>query len=104
MGGPDVGGTLQMIHEWGARHSLLLSDALEIQRLISERHGAQRARLGWGEDAVRREFAIVREEVHRVIEKATEGHDSDSVIAIVDRFLDQSEFVAMRSVSGTGRG
>lgn len=100
----DVGGALQMIHEWGARHSLLLSDALEIQRLVSERHGAQRARLGWSEDAVRREFAILREEVHALIQQATEGHESESVIAIVDRFLDQSEFVAVRSLAGTGRG
>jgi hypothetical protein len=40
-----------------------LRDSSAIQRMVSERHGAQRARLGWTEQEVRREFTILREEL-----------------------------------------
>ena len=41
--------------------SELMRDGAEIQRHISERHGLQRYRLGWGEEALKREYQILRE-------------------------------------------
>jgi len=38
-------------------------DGTDIQRVVAERHGAQRARLGWSDAEVRREFVILREEL-----------------------------------------
>ena len=43
----DLGGMLIAIDETAGQPSSLLADGTEIQRLIAERHGAQRARLGW---------------------------------------------------------
>src|SRR3712207_7263161 len=37
----------------------LMQDGVEIQRLIAERHGVQRARLGWTEETLRRECEIL---------------------------------------------
>jgi hypothetical protein len=78
-----------------------LADAVEIQRLISERHGAQRHRLGWNESDVRREFMVVREELENLVRNASEFGDPLPVedgIAVIGRFLDQAEYVAVRAL------
>ena len=88
----------------GAQMSPLLADATEIQRLIAERHGQQRAALGWTESALRREFMIIREEAGRVVRQAFDpaGRRSretcDDAAALLDRFVDQAEYVAARSL------
>ena len=62
----DVGGALVVMEESKGLPSQTLADAVEIQRLISERHGAQRQRLGWSESVLRRELhMIIREELER---------------------------------------
>ena len=102
----DVAGALIMIEELKGQPSLLLADATEIQRLVSERHGVQRRTLGWSESALRREFMIVREEVERVIREASTLDDPLPVedgVAVIGRFLDQSEYVAVRAVGVTPR-
>jgi hypothetical protein len=79
-----------------------LADAVEIQRLIAERHGAQRHRLGWSESALRREFMIVREELEKVVRCASEFGDPLPVedgIAVTGRFLDQAEYTAVRALN-----
>ncbi len=70
--------------------------------MISERHGAQRQRLGWTESDVRREFMIVREEIERAIREASEFGDPLPVedgVAVIGRFLDQSEYIAVRALN-----
>jgi hypothetical protein len=102
----DLAGALVIIEESKGTSSGTLADAVEIQRLISERHGAQRQRLGWSESALRREFMIVREELERVIRKASEFGDPlpiEDGLAVLGRFLDQAEYVAVRSLN-TGGG
>jgi len=99
----DVAGALIIIDESGGKHSKLLADGIEIQRLISERHGAQRMRLGWTEAALRREFMIIREEIERVVLShlgSARLLDVKGAVAIFNRFLDHSEFVAVRSLEG----
>ncbi len=98
----DVGGALVVMEETNGSSSPTLADAVEIQRLISERHGAQRQRLGWTESAVRREFMIVREEIERVVRDASEFGDPLPVedgLAVIGRFLDQSEYIAVRALN-----
>jgi signal transduction histidine kinase len=98
----DVGGALMVIEESKGSPSQTLADAVEIQRLISERHGAQRQRLGWSESVLRREFMIVREELERIIRNASEVGDPLPVedgIAVVGRFLDQAEYIAVRALN-----
>ena len=102
----DLAAALITMEESAGSGSGTLADAVEIQRLISERHGAQRQRLGWTESALRREFMIVREEMERVIRKASEFGDPLPVedgIAVLGRFLDQAEYLAVRALN-TGVG
>jgi len=102
----DVAGALVMIEELKGQPSLLLADATEIQRLVSERHGVQRRTLGWSESALRREFMIVREEIESVIRAASTVDNPLPVeegVAVVGRFLDQSEYVAVRAVNAAAR-
>ncbi len=98
----DVAGALIVIEELRGQPSPLLADATEIQRLVSERHGMQRHRLGWTESALRREFMIVREELEHVIREASDSGDPlpiEDGIAVIGRFLDQSEYVAVRALN-----
>jgi hypothetical protein len=44
-------------------------DGTDIQRVVAERHGAQRARLGWSERELRREFVILREELFAAVRR-----------------------------------
>jgi len=102
----DIAGALIVIEELRGQPSPLLADATEIQRLVSDRHGIQRQRLGWNEAALRREFMIVREELERVVRSASSHPNPLPVedgIAVIGRFLDQSEYVAVRSLNGATR-
>jgi hypothetical protein len=98
----DVAGALVVMEETKGVGSVTLADAVEIQRLISERHGAQRQRLGWSEAALRREFMIMREEIELAVRRASEFGDPLSVedgIAVIGRFLDQAEYIAVRALN-----
>jgi hypothetical protein len=102
----DIGGALVVMEEAGGSASPTLADAVEIQRLISERHGTQRQRLGWTESDVRREFMIVREELEKVVRSASEFGDPLPVedgIAVIGGFIDQAEYIAVRALNA-GRG
>jgi signal transduction histidine kinase len=102
----DVGGALVVMEETRGLASPALADSVEIQRLISERHGTQRQRLGWTESALRREFMIVREEVENVVRKAAEPGDSAALeerVAVIGGFLDQSEYIAVRALNAGQR-
>jgi signal transduction histidine kinase len=102
----DVAGALIMIEEAGGKPSNMLADGIEIQRLISERHGSLRARLGWTESDIRREFMIIREELERAVlthlGDAQRSKVSDAV-AVLNRFIDHSEFVAVRALDAAHR-
>lgn len=98
----DVGGALVVMEEANGAHSQTLADAVEIQRLISERHGAQRQRLGWSESVLRREFMILREELEGVVSNASGSGEPLPVedgIAVIGRFLDQAEYIAVRALN-----
>lgn len=102
----DLGSALVLMEESRGSASGTLADAVEIQRLIAERHGAQRQRLGWSEAVLRREFMIVREEIEHAIRKASQFGDPlplDDGIGVLGRFLDQAEYVAVRALN-TGAG
>jgi hypothetical protein len=46
-----------------------VQDSTAIQRVVAERHGVQRARLGWSEQEIRREFTILREELAAAVRR-----------------------------------
>ncbi len=97
----DIAGALVVIEESGGELSPLLADAVEIQRLVAERHGAQRARLGWTEAALRREFMIIREEVENVVRRGVPTDApllANEAVGIVNRFVDQAEYLSVRAL------
>jgi hypothetical protein len=97
----DIAGALIVMEEAAGEPSPLLADAIEIQRLVSERHGAQRARLGWKEASMRREFMIIREELERVVRQFVSMQgvlEATDAVAIVNRFVDQAEYIGVRAL------
>jgi hypothetical protein len=97
----DIASALLVVEEAAGETSPLLADAMEIQRLVAERHGAQRARLGWKEAQMRREFMIIREELERVVRRSVPlqgALEASDVVATVNRFVDQVEYIAVRSM------
>ncbi|HEX3534215.1 MAG TPA: ATP-binding protein [Gemmatimonadaceae bacterium] len=98
----DIGGALVVMEEAKGSHSATLADTVEIQRLISELHGAQRQRLGWSEAVLRREFMILREELERVVRHASEFGEPlpiEDGVSVIGRFLDQAEYIAVRALN-----
>ncbi|MET0400168.1 MAG: ATP-binding protein [Longimicrobiaceae bacterium] len=105
----DIGLALVALDEGGGEPELM-KDGSEIQRLISERHGEQRARLGWSGADLRREFAILREEVERRVrsELREDGRgagadaDVDAALEVFARLLDVAERVSCESLDRRG--
>ncbi|MDQ3673021.1 MAG: ATP-binding protein, partial [Gemmatimonadota bacterium] len=75
--------------------SELMRDGAEIQRHISERHGLQRYRLGWGEAALKREYQILRE----IIEERLKASLATAPVSGVGRSVLASLIVHAESLS-----
>ena len=96
----DVGNALNVLESMAGDTKEFIRDGSEIQRLISERHGVQRYRLGWSEESLRREFAILRQAVFEHMRVAGEviderrEHDALGVLGVM---LDLAERVSVRS-------
>ncbi len=96
----DVGGMLVALDDLAGRPSSLLGDGREIQRLVAERHGAQRSGLGWTIEAVHREYEVLREELERVVRHRTRHLPDDVVdeaVAMLARFVEQAEHLSCRA-------
>jgi signal transduction histidine kinase len=79
----------------------LMRDGSDIQRLISERHGAQRARLGWDEAQLRREFHILRDTVeHGVLHETAADEDPGigQALAALMHIIQQAEQISVRGL------
>jgi hypothetical protein len=97
----DVAGMLMAIEEGRGQPSSLVTDAGEIQRVVAERHGAQRARLGWTPNALHREWVILREEIARAIRRRARNIPERAITEsqiVIERFLEQSEEASQRSL------
>ena len=97
----DIAGSLVILEDARGEPSPLLADAAEIQRFVAERHGAQRARLGWTPEALSREFAVMREEVAYAVGRAFPGESAGRVseaLALIDRQLEQALVASARGL------
>ncbi|HEY0996101.1 MAG TPA: ATP-binding protein, partial [Gemmatimonadaceae bacterium] len=63
--------TLMTRSEHGALQVKLVEEGLEMLRALADRHGTQRARLGFHEGAVEREWEMLQEEMDRVLAEHT---------------------------------
>jgi anti-sigma regulatory factor (Ser/Thr protein kinase) len=97
-----VASLLMAIEDAHGHTSSLVADGAEILRVIAERHGAQRARLGWTSKALQREWQIVLEEINRVAQRpeyAVSDRARAEASVIVERFLQQAEQLSVRSLT-----
>jgi signal transduction histidine kinase len=97
----DIASVLMAIEEGRGQPSSLVADSGEIQRIVAERHGAQRARLGWTPNALHRECVLLREEIARAIRRRARSLPERAITEsqiVVDRFLEQSEEVSQRAL------
>jgi signal transduction histidine kinase len=96
----DVAESLIVLEDSGGHPSPLMQDGVEIQRLIAERHGAQRVRLGWSEAALQRECEILSEEVERALRHrlGEAGGRIDEAIAVIRRQLDEATRIGIRAL------
>jgi PAS domain S-box-containing protein len=84
----DVAQSLTVVGDAGDDAAEMLHDGSTIRQLIAARHGAQRARLGWSESELRREYEILREEVHATVRQlAPDAPDVARALILVDRLL-----------------
>jgi PAS domain S-box-containing protein len=92
-----------------------LRDSTAIQRVVAERHGIQRARLGWSEQEVRREFTILREELAAAVRRraplVVPGPNAESrqgegerAIELLVEFLGVAERLSLASFHATRAG
>jgi hypothetical protein len=103
----DLAGTLAGLDLEADATNPGLRDGTAIQRAIAERHGMQRARLGWAEAELRRELVILREEVDAAVRRrsgkppvaASEGGRDHSrrEHEVLDRLLSRAERVSAES-------
>jgi signal transduction histidine kinase len=98
----DVASILVALDESHGRPSPLLADGTEIQRLVAERHGAQRARLGWSRDDLSREWVILRDAMERIVKQRLRGASDETTresLAVVRRFVEQGEELSCRALT-----
>jgi nitrogen-specific signal transduction histidine kinase len=94
----DLAQTLVLVEEDGSDAPATARDGGDVQRLLAERHGRQRRRLGWTEEGVRRDYRILREEVEEVLQGAGEVVTEDSIregLPIIERLLDRALEVSL---------
>jgi signal transduction histidine kinase len=103
----DIASSLVTLDESDGTPSSLLADSADLLRFIADRHGSQRARLGWTTDGLHRECEILKEEVASTIRRCFAGPAMQPQVAeaigVVHRYLEQSEQASRRALERTLR-
>jgi hypothetical protein len=75
----------------------LLRDGNTIQRVVAELHGAQRRRLGWKAEALRRDFSNLQQAVVAELRKVTPpGLDLEDLTPVLERLVEQVHWASSR--------
>ena len=96
----DLAQCLAIVADDGPEAERMLRDGSSIQAMIAERHGAQRAHLGWRADEVRRDYAVLREEVHAALTRASVRVDGPVITqarGVLDHFLSRAERLSLEA-------
>ena len=102
----DIATVLIALGEGRGEPSILVADGSEIQGIVAERHGAQRARLGWSRETLSREWRILREEVERVIRGRAEGIPEVAIseaVTLIARFIGHADEKSARTWARVAR-
>jgi signal transduction histidine kinase len=98
----DIAAALVTLDELEGAPSALLLDASDIQRFVADRHGLQRARLGWSTEALARESAVLFDEVERMVRRcfgdAKYAVQRDEALGVIRRFLEQAAESSRRAL------
>jgi hypothetical protein len=92
----DVAQSLVVIEGAGGDSAQLMRDATDIQLLIADRHGAYRAREGWTEAELEREWDLLVESIEEAVRTglpATAEFPPDSIdagLGLVRRFVERA--------------
>ncbi|MBW3628100.1 MAG: PAS domain S-box protein [Gemmatimonadetes bacterium] len=94
----DIVQTLVVLEAEEGAHDLL-RDGSDFQRLLSTRHGTQRARQRWTEAALQREFVIVREELEQAVRAlASPSAPVENAVRLLSRLVLQGEQFSLRGL------
>jgi signal transduction histidine kinase len=93
----DMGQLFAILDDHTPDRAPLIVDGTTIQRLIAERHGAQRYRLGWSEEELRHELATLLAEVERVVLDSSllTGSPPSDTVPLVRVILQEAEEVSV---------
>jgi hypothetical protein len=93
----DLAQALVIIDEAGGEAAALLRDGSAIQRTIAEHHGARRFAQRWSEEGVRRDFAVLREEVERAVHERLPGGGADVAdgLAVIARLHERATEISV---------
>jgi len=98
----DAAQALVVLGSTEGDRSELMRDGAEIQRHISERHGLQRYRLGWGEPAVKREYQILREIIDERLKASLAPRPASGVgRSVLASLIVQAESLSLRAFNHT---
>jgi PAS domain S-box-containing protein len=95
----ELGRALTILDTTGGA-PLMMRDGENIQRTLAQLHGLQRARLGFPPDEIRREYAILLEEMEarlRTDLPARTSADPEPVLGMVRRMMDRVLRIALES-------
>ncbi|HUQ46301.1 MAG TPA: ATP-binding protein [Gemmatimonadaceae bacterium] len=98
----DVASALITLDESHGAPSALLLDSADIQRFIADRHGLQRARLGWTSAALAREGEVLCTEIERSVRRCfgdpRYAAQVDEALGVICRYLEQGAETSRRAL------
>lgn len=99
----DIVQALVAVEDAQGGPSGVMRDGSILRRIISERHGAQRLRLGWTEDELRFEFEILKKSVDEAAKKVDADEQDrqaknalQAARTLLARLLDTAEEISLR--------
>jgi hypothetical protein len=94
----DIAEALMILQSTSGDPSELMRDITEIQRVVSERHGLQRQRLGWSEAALSREFQLLRQAIDDVLLARDDARPGERARSLLEGFIEQAEQTSLRAL------
>ena len=96
----DIATALTVLEDSQGQPTPLLEDGAAIRRLVAERHGRQRALLGWTDAALRQEAALLREEIQHCIRNCAARDEAliAEANAVVTGMLDEAERISCQAL------
>jgi PAS domain S-box-containing protein len=104
----DMAATLVALSEASPAQAQLLRDGSEIQRVVADLHGRQRGHLGWSEEALRREFEVLEQEVEALVRRVAASErtviDVEAGLGVIRQLLDRVQRVSFRALRAVTTG